>query len=152
MTALNRKHFEERESASLRATVLAAAAEAGLDAAAAEAFLDTDVLEADVWSSYGSTIREAGIHAIPLFSFSVPSIGAVGGPFRTPGDDEAYVVRGSSGEESFLALFETIMRDAGAGERVYDAAAFPYRNDEWFARNRKKRDGPGLLGRLAGRS
>ena len=49
---------------------------------------------AKVWRSYGDTIREAGIKAIPLFSFSVPSLRAVGGPFRAPGDYEAYVVRG----------------------------------------------------------
>ena len=35
--------------------------EVGLDAAAADAFLETDELEADVWRSYGATIRESGI-------------------------------------------------------------------------------------------
>uniref|UniRef100_A0A7S2GRB6 DSBA-like thioredoxin domain-containing protein n=1 Tax=Haptolina brevifila TaxID=156173 RepID=A0A7S2GRB6_9EUKA len=136
MSALNRRHFELRESASIRATCLAAAAEAGIDITVAEAFLETDELEAEVWRSYGSTIRDAGIHAIPLFAFSVPAIDAQGGPFRTPGTDEAYVVRGSSSERSFLGLFELILRDTTAGTREYDAAAFPYRRDEWWSRRR----------------
>ena len=48
---------------------------------------------------------------IPLFAFSVPSIGAVGGPFRLPGKHEAYVVRGSMDEDYFFKLFEVILRD-----------------------------------------
>ena len=139
MAALNTRHFERRESASLRSTLLAAAEEAGLDAEAAEAFLETDELEEAVWASYGDTIREAGIKAIPLFAFSVPAIGAIGGPFRAAGDDEAYVVRGSSSRESFLELFELIRRDADAGARKYDAAAFPFRRDEWWASRREPR-------------
>ena len=137
MSALNSLHFEQRKSASLRSTVLSAATQAGLDAEAAAAFLDGDDLEGEVWRSYGDTIREAGIKAIPLFAFSVPSLGAVGGPFRAPGEYESYVVRGSSGEENFLRLFELILRDATAGTRVYDAKAFPYRQDEWWARRGK---------------
>lgn len=133
MSALNRRHFERRESASVRATVLAAAAEAELDIAAAEAFLDTDELEADVWRAYGETIRGAGIRSIPLFALSVPAIGAEGGPFRAAGPYEAYVVRGSGDTAHFLSLFELIARDAAAGAREYDAAAFPYRRDEWWA-------------------
>ena len=39
MEALNRRHFQERQSASLPATLLAAAAEAGLDVPNATAFL-----------------------------------------------------------------------------------------------------------------
>lgn len=136
MSATNRLHFERRQSASVRSTLLAAAEEVGLDAAAAAAFLQTDELEDEVWRSYGATIREAGIRAIPLFAFSVPALGAVGGPFRDAGEYEAYVVRGSSGEESFLRLFELIARDAAAGARVYDEAAFPYRRDEWWATRR----------------
>ena len=61
MSALNARHFEAAESASERPTLLAAAAEAGLDAAAAETFLATDELVDDVWRSYGATIRESGI-------------------------------------------------------------------------------------------
>lgn len=137
MSALNRLHFEERRSASLRATVLAAAAEAGLDAEDAAAFLETEELEAEVWRSYGDTIRRSGIRAIPLFAFSVPALGAVGGPFRPAGAYEAYVVRGSSDAQDFLALFELVLRDARAGARVYDERAFPFRRDEWWARSAK---------------
>ena len=79
MSALNRRHFEQRQSASERPTLLAAAEEAGLDASAASAFLETDDLADVVWRSYGRTIRELRIHSIPLFSMSVPQIGAVGG-------------------------------------------------------------------------
>jgi len=137
MSALNGMHFEQRQSASLRETVLAAAAEAGLDAAAAEAFLETEGLEEEVWRSYGDTIREAGIRAIPLFAYSVPELGAVGGPFRQAGEYEAYVVRGSGDADSFLSLFELTLRDARAGARVYDEAAFPFRRDEWWAKSRR---------------
>jgi len=136
MTAVNVRHFERRESASVHATLLAAAADAGLDQAMAAAFLDTDELVDDVWRSYGETIREAGIRSIPLFAFSVPSLGACGGPFREAGRYEAYVVRGSSSEEAFLRLFELIQRDVEAGQRVYDGAAFPFRRDEWWAKRR----------------
>ena len=48
---------------------------------------------------------------IPLFALSVPSIGAVGGPFRLPGKHEAYVVRGSMDEDYFFKLFQVILRD-----------------------------------------
>jgi len=138
MSALNALHFEQRESASLRSTLLAAATQAGCDGEAAAAFLDTDELESEVWQSYGSTIREAGISAIPLFAFSVPALGAVGGPFRAAGPFESYVVRGSSSEERFLGLFELILRDVSKGERAYDAAAFPFRNDEWWSRSGRR--------------
>ena len=136
MSALNRYHFEERRSASLRETVLAAAEEAGLDIAEATAFLETDELEDEVWRSYGDTIARSGIRAIPLFAFSVPSLDAVGGPFRPAGEYEAYVVRGSSNAEDFLELFELVLRDERAGARVYDEAAFPFRRDEWWAKSR----------------
>mmetsp|Transcript_16170 Transcript_16170/g.36234 ORF Transcript_16170/g.36234 Transcript_16170/m.36234 type:complete len:229 (-) Transcript_16170:348-1034(-) len=136
MGALNRLHFEKRQSASVRSTLLAAATEVGLDATVAEAFLDTDELEDVVWRSYGSTINQAGIRAIPLFAFSVPDIDAVGGPFRRAGEYESYVVRGSSGEESFLELFELIHRDWTAGSRVYDGDAFNFRSDEWWSRSK----------------
>lgn len=132
MSALNKRHFEQRQSASDRTTLLAAAKEVGLDTDAAKAFLETDELEADVWESYGRTIREKRIHSIPLFSLSVPSIGAVGGPFRAPGPSEAYVVRGSMDKDYFLALLELIRRDVERGGRQYDAAAGPFRQDEWW--------------------
>ena len=131
MSALNKRHFEQRQSASERATLLAAASEVGLDRAKAEAFLDTDELAADVWRSYGETIRTKNIHSIPLFAMSVPSIDAVGGPFRPSGKDEAYVVRGSMDKAYFLELFNVILRDVRAGSRVFDGRAKPFRQDEW---------------------
>ena len=78
------------------------------------------------------------VESIPLFAFSVPSLGAVGGPFRDAGEDEAYVVRGSSDEATFLQLFELVQRDARAGRRVYDGRAFPFRRDEWWAKKRRR--------------
>ena len=95
MSNLNHRHFEQRQSASSRATLLDAAEAVGLDRSRADAFLDTDELADVVWHWYGATIREKKIHSIPLFSFSVPSIGTIGRPFREPGADQAYVVRGS---------------------------------------------------------
>ncbi len=49
MTAMNVRHFQQKQSASQRETLLAAAEEVGLDTAAATAFLDGDELEAEVW-------------------------------------------------------------------------------------------------------
>lgn len=138
MSALNRRHFERRESASLRTTVLAAAGEVGLDVGAATEFLESDELEDEVWRSYGATIKQANIRAIPLFAFSVPSLGAIGGPFRPAGEYESYIVRGSSSHETFLQLFELIFRDAARGVREYDDASFAFRRDEWWAASRRK--------------
>ena len=106
----------------------------GLDRDEVTAFLEGDELTADVWRSYGRTIRELNIHSIPLFSFSVPSIGAVGGPFRPPGKAEAYVVRGSMDHNFFLELFEVLLRDVQAGRRIFDQRSQPYRLDEWYAK------------------
>jgi len=131
MSALNRRHFELQQSASERTTLLAAAREVGLDADAATAFLDSSELEDDVWRSYGRTIRELRIHSIPLFALSVPTLDAIGGPFRAPGAYEAYIVRGSMDAEYFLTLFEVLLRDVRAGQRVYDVRAAPYPRDEW---------------------
>lgn len=133
MSALNKRHFEQRQSASERSTLLAAAGECGLDVSEADAFLDGDELAADVWKSYGETIRLKRIHSIPLFAMSVPGIGAVGGPFRPAGKHEAYVVRGSMDHEYFLELLEVIHRDVGAGGRVMDGRALRLgRHDEWW--------------------
>ena len=55
MSALNKRHFEQRQSASDPATLLAAASEVGLDAAQAAAFLESDELADVVWRSYGET-------------------------------------------------------------------------------------------------
>ena len=131
MSNLNHRHFEQRQSASSRATLLDAAEAVGLDRARADAFLDTDELADVVWHWYGATIREKKIHSIPLFSFSVPSIDAIGGPFRESGADEAYVVRGSMDTPYFAELLEVIARDWRKGKRSYDARANPYRQDEW---------------------
>ena len=142
MSALNRRHFQQRESASLRATLLAAAAEVGLDAAAAGAFLDTDELRDVVWEWYGRTIREKGIHSIPLFVFNLPTIDAVGPPFRAPGRARPYVVNGSMDAAYFLGLFEGAARDVAAGRRL--AAA----DGGWDAGARgAPRDGGGACAR-----
>ena len=65
MDHLGHRHFEQRKSASHRRTLLDAATASGLDADALDAFLSTDELVKEVWGSYGSTIDEKGIHAIP---------------------------------------------------------------------------------------
>lgn len=107
MDALAVRHFERRQSASARSTLLAACEEVGLDPGAAAAFLDTDELEAEVWRSYGSTIREKGIHAIPYFVFNGP--GSEGGPFRAGVPGEGYTIRGSANPETFLRIYERIL-------------------------------------------
>jgi len=116
MTNLNHRHFERKESASVRANLLNAAEDVGLDRELANAFLDTKELEADVWKSYGGTI-EKGIHAIPLFIYNVPHLNASGGPFRRRGDREPWVVSGSMDEDYFFSLFETIATEV-VGETV----------------------------------
>lgn len=108
MTALNRRHFENAESASERPSLLAACCDVGLDPAAASLFLDSDELVEDVWRSYGDTIHKYGIHAIPFFIFHHPASGAVGGPFRTAGDAQPWVVNGSMDSDHFLDLFTDI--------------------------------------------
>jgi len=110
MSALSRRHFEQGgqgESASTRATLMAAAAEAGLDVAAAKSFLETDELVKEVWHSYGATIHQKGIHSIPLFVFNVPQLGLVGGPFRQ-GAGTPFVVNGSMDAPTFLRIFEGV--------------------------------------------
>lgn len=109
MSALARRHFEERKSASHRATLLEAAEEAGLDVVAARQFLDTDEFRADVWKSYGDTIKKKRIHAIPYFVFNSPLTN--GGLFRS-GPGKAVVVNGSADEEQFLEIFESMLFDA----------------------------------------
>lgn len=108
MSALSRRHFQERKSASHRNTLLEAAEEATLDVDAARAFLDTDELVADVWRSYGSTIHDKGIHAIPFFVFNSPLTD--GGPFRS-GSGRPVVVNGSGDEATFLDIFERFLVD-----------------------------------------
>jgi len=108
MSALARLHFEERTSASHRATLLAAAEEAGLDVSAVRSFLSTDELRAEVWKSYGDTIHKKGIHAIPYFVFNSPLTD--GGPFRI-GAGKPIIVQGSGDEQQFLGVFERLFRD-----------------------------------------
>lgn len=108
MSALGRKHFEEAKSASHTWTVVDAAVEAGLDRAEAEAFINGPELEAEVWKSYGVTIREKGIHAIPYFVFNSPLTDA--GPFRG-NRGQAHVINGSADEGQFLDVFEQILGD-----------------------------------------
>mmetsp|Transcript_3683 Transcript_3683/g.7416 ORF Transcript_3683/g.7416 Transcript_3683/m.7416 type:complete len:213 (+) Transcript_3683:334-972(+) len=108
MDALGRKHFTEAKSASHDWTILDAAEEAGLDPAEAEAFLNSDELSEDVWQSYGTTVREKGIHAIPYFVFNSPQSNA--GKFRR-GHGQALVVNGSASETEFLSIFEGILAD-----------------------------------------
>lgn len=108
MSRLAPKHFEECKSASHRATILDAAEEAGLDRQALRAFLETDELKAEVWKSYGSTINEKGIHAIPFFCFNSPLTD--GGPFRN-GTGTPLIVKGSANKDHFLAVFEKLYRD-----------------------------------------
>lgn len=108
MSALSRRHFQERKSASHRATLLEAAEEATLDVNAARVFLETNELEAEVWRSYGSTIDEKGIHAIPFFVFNSPLTD--GGPFRS-GSGKPIIVNGSGDEATFLDIFERLLSD-----------------------------------------
>lgn len=108
MSALSRRHFEERKSASHRATILEAIEEVGLSVEAAKSFLDSDGLEAEVWRSYGSTIGEKGIHMIPFFVFNSPLTN--GGPFRS-GNGQAVIVNGSGDEHQFLEIFEQFLQD-----------------------------------------
>eukprot|EP00746_Dinoflagellata_sp_MGD_P080058 gnl/MRDRNA2_/MRDRNA2_32005_c0_seq1.p1 gnl/MRDRNA2_/MRDRNA2_32005_c0~~gnl/MRDRNA2_/MRDRNA2_32005_c0_seq1.p1 ORF type:complete len:214 (+),score=45.51 gnl/MRDRNA2_/MRDRNA2_32005_c0_seq1:562-1203(+) len=106
MKALGRKHFEEAKSASHSSTILDAAEEAGLERGEAEAFLKTDELSAEVWKSYGSTIKEKGIHAIPYFVFNSPLSDA--GPFKS-GKGDALIVNGSGDEQQFEMVFEQLL-------------------------------------------
>uniref|UniRef100_A0A7R9ZV89 DSBA-like thioredoxin domain-containing protein n=1 Tax=Pyrodinium bahamense TaxID=73915 RepID=A0A7R9ZV89_9DINO len=108
MSALAHLHFEHRESASHKATLLKAAEACGLDAAAAEDFLKSDELRDAVWRSYGDTIHEKGIHAIPYFVFNSPLTD--GGPFRS-GTGRPVIVNGSGDQQMFLEIFERLLRD-----------------------------------------
>lgn len=132
MLELNKLHFSAKQSAGHRATLLKAAAAVGLDAKETQGFLDTDELREKVWASFRSTVQEKNIHSIPLFVFSVPSLGAVGGPFRKPGAREAYVVQGSGNHDLFLSLLEVISRDMQAGRRIDDQRSAQFRQDEWW--------------------
>jgi len=117
MTEINERHFQrgsEGESASDRATLLAAAEAVGLDAAAARAFIESGEYVDDVWSSYGETIKAKNIHSIPLFVFSAPQLGLVGGPFRA-GPGTPFVINGSMDAPTFLRVFEAALAKLEAG-------------------------------------
>lgn len=107
MDALGRRHFEQQTSASHTSTLLDVVEEVGLDREEAAQFLETDELEAEVWRSYGATIREKGIHAIPFFVFN--GEGSNGGPFRD-GSGNATIVRGSADPPTFEAMLEEMLR------------------------------------------
>lgn len=132
IAAMNKRHFEQAQSASDRATLMAAAAEVGLDTDSATAFLDSNELVDHVWHWYGATIKEKGIHSIPLFCFNVPALNAVGGPFRNASSaakqHQPFIVRGSMDSDYFLELFEVIRRDVEAGTRMIDHRAAKFDN------------------------
>ena len=102
MDRLGKAHFSNRRSASDRQTLLACAAEVGLDAEALDAFLNTDAFCDEVWASYGDTIREMGITSIPLFLFSLDPNG---GPFRD-NVGRTFAHGGSGSADAFLEVFE----------------------------------------------
>jgi len=106
MDALNHDHFTRRNSASNKAALLAAVAEAGLSVEDAETFLASDEFSEDVWRSYRETIEVHGIHSIPLFVFNGPRNDA--GPFRS-GHGEARVINGSASASEFLGVFNGIL-------------------------------------------
>ena len=54
-----------------------------------------------MWRSYGDTVRDMGIHSIPLFVFSLE---ANGGPFRE-GVGATFTHGGSGSPEAFDQLF-----------------------------------------------
>lgn len=107
VAALNRRHFEERKSASHRVNILDAADEAGLDRGSVATFLDSDELASEVWDSYRSTIEEKGVHSIPLFIFNICGL-TDGGPFRNE-DQRHWAVSGAQDPLAFLAIFEELM-------------------------------------------
>lgn len=107
MSALGKRHFELRTSASHDATLLESVAEAGLDPEACKQFLETDELRASVWEAYGDTIHNKGIHSIPLFIFNSPATD--GGPFRN-GKGNPEMEHGSGNPSRFLEIFERLLR------------------------------------------
>ena len=122
MSALSKRHFTERKSASERSTILEAAEEAGLDVGALDAWLDTDELADEVWKTYGETIHVHHIHSIPYFVFNHdgPAKYTNGGPWGD-GSEGAVMHQGSGSNEQFyrllLAMVDAELRAAnGAGQ------------------------------------
>ena len=131
MSALSNRHFQhgsQGESASKRATLLAAAEEVGLDVAAATAFLDSNELHAEVWRSYGE-MPARGINAIPMFCFSIPEVNLWSGPFRTPKNGRVAnaVIQGSANKAEFLDMFKQLYKFAASklGEALKRTSALP---------------------------
>jgi len=114
MDELGKRHFERATSASDRATLLECAAAVGLSSAELDAFLDSDQLREEVWRSYGDTVRDMGIHSIPLFVFSLE---ANGGPFRE-GVGATFTHGGSGSPEAFDQLFQRAWAAAADARRT----------------------------------
>jgi len=112
MEHLSSGHFQRKKSASHHSSILAAAARAGLPEDGVRVLLEGDELKKEVWSSYGSTIREKGIHAIPLFIFNGPH--SQDGPFRSGSKGEAVIINGSGDTETFKAVFVKLLKAARA--------------------------------------
>ena len=109
MSALSNRHFQQRESASKRSTLLAAAEEVGLEVSKVEDFLDSSELRDEVWRSYGEMTRKL-ITGIPLFCFSIPEAGLFSGPFLDANADAN--INGSGNKAQFLHLFEQLYKFA----------------------------------------
>lgn len=108
MEHLSSGHFQHQKSASHHSSILAAAAKAGLPEDGVKKLLASDELKEEVWRSYGSTIREKGIHAIPLFIFNGPH--TQDGPFRSGKTGKAIIINGSGDAESFKAVFVELLK------------------------------------------
>ena len=63
---------------------------------------EAEVAEAVDWAHRG------GVHSIPLFVFSLPALGLVGGPFRA-GAGTPFIVNGSMDAQLFYRLFERML-------------------------------------------
>ena len=110
---LSSNHFQHKKSASHHSSILEAAAKANLPEDGVKELLAGEELKEEVWRSYGSTIREKGIHAIPLFIFNGPQ--CQDGPFRGTGErGEAIIVNGSGDAESFKGVFVRLLHAARA--------------------------------------
>ena len=124
--ALSSRHFERRESNALRSTVLAAAADVGLDTVAAAAHLDTEDGVEAVWESYGNMIRRFGITEIPVFCFHRRGAAS---PFDQGYEEDItptpYIIVGSASIDIFSTVFghlydeeiEGAAADAALGEK-----------------------------------
>ena len=108
MDVLARGHFEKKKSASHHSSIIEAALEVGLPEAPLMAFLKSEELKDEVWRSYGTTIRNKRIEAIPLFIFNGPT--SNDGPFRSGKTGRAIIHHGSGDPEQFKQVFDDILR------------------------------------------